>query len=75
MRTINVVISGINIEEIVKNTNRLDYYEIAMSLLYTGTQYQRKCINVYMQTLKGIKRTEAIKEFIDMEILIGRLEV
>lgn len=75
MRAINVVISGINIEEIVNNTNRLDYYEIAMSLLYTGTKYQRKCINMYMQHLKGKERTEAIKDFIDVEIMIGRLEV
>lgn len=72
---IKVILSDVDIEEVVRKNSRLDYYEIALSLLYTGTTYQRKCINLYMRTLHGKCRTDAIKEFIDIEIMIGRIEV
>lgn len=71
-----VFINGKEFEEMVENLHRTpDYYEIALSLLYTGTEYQRKCINTYMKNLRGNQRKEAIKEFIDIEIMIGRVDV
>lgn len=75
MTRVHLVLTDKEFREVENRNNRLDYYEIAMTLLYAGTNYQRRSINTYMRTLNGDERTAAIKEFIDMEIIIGRVEV
>lgn len=76
MLEIKVVLNNIESEEDKLGVHKqLDYYETAITLLYTGTSYQKKCINYYMQNYAGRKRTEAIREFIDIEIMLGKVGV
>jgi hypothetical protein len=76
MVKVKYVLDSITYEEMVENlNNRIDYYEIAMSLLYTGEEYQRNYINSCMKFLKGKQQKEAIKNFIDVEMMVGRLGV
>ena len=76
MLEIKVVLGNVELEEEKLGLHkRLDYYEIAMTLLYTGTEYQKRCINHMMKHYKGRQRTEEIREFIDVEIMLGKVGV
>lgn len=63
------------LEEVVqKANNRIDYYEIAMRLLYTGTSFQKNYINGIMENYNGKRRTRELKWYIDNLMMMGEIE-
>ena len=75
MSRIKEAIEELSFEEIVETLNQINYYEQAMKMLYHGKSYQKKCINYYMENLKGEQLDTALQVFIDTEIEIERWEV
>lgn len=64
------------LEEVVRRTsNQIDYYEIAITLLYTGTKFQKDYINSIMEDYIGKRRTRELKWYIDNLIMMGAIEV
>lgn len=72
MKMVRLVID-INLEEV--NNNQLDYNEISMVLLCTGTSWQRKCIKYLIENYSGKERAAELKFFIDTQIDMGMIEV
>jgi hypothetical protein len=76
MITVKFVLGNDVLEAAVEDTNsHIDYYEVAMTLLYTGTSFQRKNINYMMENYAGRRRTSELKWFIDNLIMMGKIEV
>lgn len=72
MKMVRLVID-INLEEV--NNNQLDYNEISMVLLCTGTSWQRKSIKYLIENYSGKERAAELKFFIDTQIDMGMIEV
>lgn len=76
MMTVKFVLGNEVLEEAIERNNRtVDYYEIAMTLLYTGSSFQRKNINYIMENYAGRRRTSELRFFIDTQISMGKIEV
>jgi hypothetical protein len=76
MLTVKFVLGNEVLEEAVERFNhKLDYYEIAMTLLYTGTSFQKRNINYMMENYAGRRRSSELKFFIDNLIMMGEIEV
>lgn len=52
-----------------------DYIILAEVLMKDGTDEQKKRIGQYVKLFKGEERVQKIKQFIDGEIRLGRVEV
>lgn len=75
MMTVKFVLGNEVLEEAIERSNRkVDYYEIAMTLLYTGNTFQQQYINYIMENYAGKRRNREIKEFIDTMIAMGQIE-
>lgn len=75
MLTVKFVLDNDVLEEAVRrSTTKIDYYEVAMTLLYTGTSFQRKNINYMMENYTGLRRTRELRDFINTQIAIGMIE-
>ena len=75
MMTVKFVLGNDVLEEAIERENNLvNYYEVAMELLYTGTSFQRKNINYIMENYAGRLRDSELKFFIDNLIRMGKIE-